>query len=209
MNYINDWLSISLASLMASMIPGISFTLVFRNVLRSSSRSVGVFTALGLSLGMSVYAGMVVFGLAYVIVNNILFMKILRYAGATYLIYIGINCLFSKPRMLKINSENGSKIIDNMSFIKALIMGFTTNILNPKVILFFLALFTQFVAPGTKKMVLIFFGTTSVFIEFIWFSCVATILTHNVLRNRFYSISHWVERCSGVILLLISARLVF
>jgi threonine/homoserine/homoserine lactone efflux protein len=191
---------------MASMVPGLSFALVFRNVLRSSSRIVGIMTAIGLALGMAVYVGIVVFGLAYMIIGNNILMNVLKYSGALYLAYIGFCCLGSKAKIL--DNTICDTGVTHLSNKKSIMMGFFTNVLNPKVMLFFLALFTQFVKPNTPRVFLFAYGSTSVLIELLWFSLVAIVLTNQVLQAKFYKISHWIERLSGIILLLISVKLV-
>jgi len=204
-DYFYGWLMILFASLLGSMIPGISFALVLRNTLRSS-RMTGVWTAFGLALGMSIYALIVLLGLAVLILHNPILANIIRFGGAIYLAYIGIQCLLAKHE--RRDAENGLPASKMIKHHAAFRMGFLTNMLNPKVILFFLALFTQFIYPGMPLVVQSIYGATVVLVEFFWFSFVAILLTHPQLNRYFQSVSCWIERCSGVILLLISLRLV-
>jgi RhtB (resistance to homoserine/threonine) family protein len=204
MSYFYGWLTILSISLLGAMIPGISFALVLRNTLHSS-RSTGIWTAAGLSAGISVYTLIVLFGLALVILHNTFLMNAIRWGGAAYLAYIGIHCLLAKPKNLKnINVHSGTRI----STLKALRMGFLTNLLNPKVMLFFIALFTQFIHPDMPAAISWIYGLTIAIVEFSWFTFVAILLTHPLLFKHFQKVSHWIERLSGCILLFISLHLV-
>jgi len=201
MHYFYGWLAILCASILGSMTPGISFALVLRNTLKSS-RASGIWTALGLAMGMSVYVLIVLLGLAWLILHNPILSNLIRWGGAAYLAYIGINCLLAKPRLLNMSvaEEKTPAILPG----KALRMGLLTNLLNPKVMLFFLALFTQFIHPGMPAAVAWTYGFTVVIVEFCWFSFVAILLTHPVLHQHFQAQAHWIERGAGVVLLLIA-----
>ena len=204
MTYLSSWFLLLLASLLGSMVPGISFALICRNTLRSS-RSTGVWTACGLAMGMSVYIFVVLLGLAYLILHNVFLSSLLRWGGAFYLAYVGIICLLAKKRQIK--NEGITPIQKKLSITTALRMGFLTNLFNPKVMLFFIALFTQFIHPGMPSSISWIFGFTIALVEFFWFSFVAILLTHPLLQQHFQSMAHWIERASGVVLLIISGHL--
>ncbi|NNM58948.1 MAG: LysE family transporter [Legionellales bacterium] len=204
-SYFDSWLMILSASLLGSMIPGISFALVLRNTLKSS-RATGIWTAFGLAMGMSIYALIVLLGLAIFIMHNTVLSNFIRWGGAAYLAYIGIGCILTKKKKHKTAILKNENLV--ISAKKALGMGFLTNLLNPKVMLFFLALFTQFIHPDMPATLEWVYGLTIVLVEFLWFSFVAILLTHPVLHHKFQRSSHWIERCSGVILLLISTNLI-
>jgi threonine/homoserine/homoserine lactone efflux protein len=85
-------------------------------------------------------------------------------------------------------------------------MGFLTNLLNPKVTLFFLALFTQIFRPETPPIIQAFYGLTMVGLEIGWFSLVAVLISQRRV-NVFASVSHWVERATGATLVVLGLRL--
>jgi threonine/homoserine/homoserine lactone efflux protein len=201
-NYFYGWLSLLSISMLASMVPGISFALVLRNTI-CASRTAGIWTSVGLAIGMLVYVSAILLGLAFLKNENL--YHIIRWGGAFYLAYVGIGCLQSKSMNLQENTlPQHRKTIPPTS---ALRMGFLTNLLNPKVMLFFLALFTQFLHPNMPVSIGWIYGFTVAFVELCWFSLVSIILTHPVLYHRFQMYSHWIERASGITLLLISSHL--
>jgi threonine/homoserine/homoserine lactone efflux protein len=83
-----------------------------------------------------------------------------------------------------------------------------TNALNPKVTLFFVALFSMVVDPLTPKLVQAGYGLWMALVTAGWFSLVATVFTHDRVRASFLCHGHWVDRALGVVFLGFAAGLV-
>ena len=99
------------------------------------------------------------FGLSVILMTSALLFNIVKIAGAAYLIYLGIMALKSKSS-ININEDNAS-----YSFFAVFRQGFFTNLLNPKVALFFLALLPQFVKSNVSSPVpFLILGLTFIFI---------------------------------------------
>jgi threonine/homoserine/homoserine lactone efflux protein len=86
---------------------------------------------------------------------------------------------------------------------------FFTSLLNPKVTLFFLALFTQVISPETPLVAKVVYGLTVVVIEFAWFAAVALFVSSAPVKRRFDAVSHWIERITGAFLIVLGVRLAF
>lgn len=202
MNFLPEFLTVIIVHLLAVMSPGPDFVLISRNSL-VYSRKVGLYSALGLGLGILVHVTYSLVGIGFIISKSILLFSILKFLGAGYLLYIGYKCLKAKPMA----SENTSlEKKEDLGKFAAVRMGFLTNMLNPKATLFFFALFTQVVSPGTPKLVQGLYGLEMSVMTFIWFSFIAITLSHRWIRNRFVSVSHYVERAFGVALIALGIK---
>lgn len=203
MLWLNEWLTVFTVALLVIIGPGPNFVMTVRNSLGHSRRA-GVLTALGLAIGDLLHVGFWLIGLGVLISRSILLFNTLKWLGAAYLIYIGIQALRAKPHQHEaVAAVNRAPISD----LKAIRMGFLTSALNPKVTLFFLALFTQIIRPGTPIPVQVIYGLTVAVVEFGWFAIVAIVLSQAAIRRRFVAVAHWVERLMGAVLIALGLRL--
>ena len=165
-----------------------------------------MFTAVGLAAGNLVHATYCLVGIGLVISRSIVLFNAIKWLGAAYLIYIGIRSLGAKPHAEDAPDRARER---GMSRAAAVRSGFLTNLLNPKVTLFFLALFTQIIEPGTPLPARALYGLTMVGLEFGWFAVVALLVSRHAVRRRFLRVSHWIERATGAVLIALGARLAF
>src|SRR5688572_31168875 len=130
---VNDFLIFAFASLMLNITPGNDMLYV---ATRSTSQGVkaGIVSALGIAGGCIVHLLAAVIGLSAVIANSAIAFDIIKYSGAAYLVYLGIKAFISKQNKFSINEK-----IEKKSLSKLFWQGALTNVLNPKVALFFLA----------------------------------------------------------------------
>ena len=201
-NYLPEFLTIIVIHLLAVMSPGPDFVLTSQNSLMHS-RKVGIFTALGLALGILVHVTYSLIGIGLIISKSIVLFSILKFLCAGYLIYIGYKSLRSNPQEIEKQKKIKKHDLGNLAAIKK---GFLTNVLNPKVTLFFFALFTQVINPSTPKFIQVLYGLEMSAMTFLWFSLVAIILSHKAIKNRFSSIQHYLERAFGVILIALGIK---
>lgn len=183
---------------LAVVSPGPDFVMAVKNSL-SYSRRTGVFTAIGFALGLAVHLVYCVLGLAVIIAKSILVFNIIKFLGAGYLIYIGVMSLLSKEGHIKIEMQEKRR---DISALKAVKMGFLTNVLNPKATLFFLGLFTLVISPDTSMYVILVAAVLMIINTALWFSLVAVFFTQVKVRNVF-------ERFVGVFNKLFGGILVF
>ena len=191
---------------MAALIsPGPDFALIVKNSL-TYSRKTAVLTALGIACGAIVHTSYILFGIGELLINNPYALKIFTYIGASYLIYIGYKGVTAKARHESIGNLSHK---DDIPARAAFGVGFITCILNPKAILFLTSMFTAVVQPEMPILLLVVFGVIIFFQTFIWYSIVAIFLSSKKIREKVSSIEHWINRVTGVILLVIGARLLF
>jgi RhtB (resistance to homoserine/threonine) family protein len=205
MTYLPEFLTVAVIHLLAVISPGPDFILVSRNSL-IYSRKTAIYTAVGLSLGILVHVAYSLVGIALIISKSILIFSIIKYLGAAYLIYIGINSLRAKS--ISLEELNKDSRVD-LTPARAVKMGFLTNVLNPKATLFFLALFTQVINPQTPVIVQLLYGIEMSVMTFIWFGIVGTALSHHAIRGRFSRVQHHFEHLFGAILIALGIKVSF
>jgi RhtB (resistance to homoserine/threonine) family protein len=205
MQYLTELLTIASIHLLAVMSPGPDFALIIQQSLTQSRRS-ALWTAVGLGLGISLHITYSLVGIGILISQSIILFNIIKYIGAAYLIYIGIQVLKSKKQNI-VDSQVAIKTDDKTSVGSAILKGFLTNAFNPKVTLFFLALFTQVISPSTQILIKSLYGVEMVVTTILWFSFVSLILFNPTIKNKFLNISHIIERITGGVLIVLGLKI--
>ncbi|MDP3605960.1 MAG: LysE family translocator [Polaromonas sp.] len=126
------------------------------HALRRGARA-GVVAALGITAGCFVHIIAAALGVSALLAASATAFSVLKWAGAAYLVYVGIRLLTRQGAEFAINSEAGDARVVRAGSLKGIFFqGFWTNVLNPKVALFFLAFVPQFIAPGVDNKPLAF-----------------------------------------------------
>lgn len=190
-----NWLALVGICLMGAMSPGPSLAVVLKHCLQSG-RSGGIACALSHGFGVGVYALLAILGLGTLQQQVPLLYQILIYGGALYLLYLAFNSWRSSATKLKID-ETGSK---RRSAIQD---GFAIAFLNPKLAIFFVALFSPFIPaePMQWQQQAVMVATPTV-IDALWYCVVAMLCSH----PRFYP---WLERNQLVINKLLAVAFTF
>ena len=173
----------------------------------SQGTKAGVFSALGIFTGCLFHIAAATFGLSQLIEESVMLFSIIKYAGAGYLIYLGIKSLINKT-----TNATEIKTLSSMSNRKIFFQGMTTNILNPKVAIFFLSFLPQFINPQSTylEQQIAFLG--------LWFDTQGTIVLLLVacVTGAFRSLLQknpafwqWQERITGIILLGLGTKMLF
>ena len=187
-----------LATFAIILAPGPAQALVLTRALAEGRRS-GAMTAVGLNVGTLVHALAAALGLSAILATSAAAFRIVQYAGAAYLIYLGIRALRSGQAIAPV--ANG-----RASFRRAV----ATGVLNPKVAVFFLAFLPQFVDParGSAFVQFVLLGATVAVLDVLYellLVWIATALRGRVLSSRRFA--SWRERVTGVVLIALGARL--
>jgi len=201
--YIQELLVVASIHLLALMSPGPDLIMVLRNTLMYS-RKTGIWSALGLACGIVVHVTYCLFGIAVIISKSIIIFSIIKYAGSAYLIYIGIQTLRSRPKESDV--QKIKEVEEDLFWLKAIRLGFLTNVANPKATLFFLAFFTQIISPETPLYIQAGYGAMMVVMTFLWFSFVTFALSIPIIKKRFDAMRVWVNYTFGVLLVGIGIK---
>jgi len=165
------------------MSPGPSLLMVIRNTTLRGSMA-GVLFSLSHALGVGVYATLVVFGLAYVITNNDLLFAGLRYGGALFLLYLAWSAWRSANASQALTQLATAPPLSPASAMVAARDGMLTGLLNPKIALWFLALFSQFVGSVTSLAQRVGIVLLAVAIDALWYLVVVAALSRWRMSNQ-------------------------
>ena len=201
--FLTQFLTVALVHLLAVMSPGPDFAIVTRNSLMYS-RKVGIYTSLGIALGIMIHVGYSLLGIGFIISKSIVLFSIIKFIGAGYLIYIGYKSIRAKAPVD--TSEESKPVREDITQWQSLKTGFYTNALNPKATMFFLALFTQVIDPATPKWLQFSYGIEMMIITFVWFALVSLLFSNPLLKRKISKFQHHIERATGVVLLALGIK---
>ncbi|MEO7598163.1 MAG: LysE family transporter [Opitutus sp.] len=196
-DYWIEFLQVAAAHLLAVASPGPDFAMVLRQSIGYGRRT-GVWTAIGVGCGIFIHVSYSLLGIALLIKGSELWFTVLKYVGATYIGWIGIQSLLAKPRALTAANALGTTAPRQSAAFRT---GFLTNALNPKATLFFIALFATVISPVTPTVFKVGYGLWMVAATMAWFCLVATVFTGSRVRQKFARYGHWVSRALGIVLL--------
>src|SRR5690348_6252881 len=136
------------AGLVLNVTPGPDTFYILRRSL-SQGRGAGVVSAIAIGSGCLVHTSAAALGLSAILAKSAFAFQLIRYAGAAYLIYLGARMIFARATEAQSSNQTAPKA-DLWTIYR---QGFLTNVLNPKVALFFLAFLPQFIDPATQTRV--------------------------------------------------------
>ena len=196
---IKELIMLSFVCAMGAISPGPSLAVVIRNTI-SGGRFQGVMTGIGHGIGIGIYAFMAVMGLSSLLLNNEKLFMIFQIAGAIILLWIACKMILNKP----------SDVIDDEKQFnrKGFIQGFMIAFLNPKILVFLVAVFSQFIKSDINILDRFIIAIIASFIDMGWYVFVSLLLAGTPLINRFRANALLIDRSIGSILILISLLLI-
>ena len=195
--------TVTLLNLLAAVSPGPDFVMTVRNSLCYSRRS-GIFTSLGISLGLVVHLFYCAAGIAYLISTSTILFSLIKILGAGYLIYMGIGSFMARGSKLEANGGNNQGQI--LSRLQAFKMGFLTNVLNPKATLFFLSLFTLVIGNSTPLYIILTISFIIIVTAFVWFTIVSAFFTQKNVQRGFLKYEKSINRVLGGFLIFLGIK---
>ncbi|UNZ00345.1 LysE family translocator [Zhouia spongiae] len=194
-----------IAGLILNLTPGADTIYILgRSV--AQGKKAGILSALGISTGAIFHIIFATLGLSIILAKSATAFEIVKYLGAVYLIFLGIKTILKKEDG-KFELSNESEIVN---YRKIYLSGVLTNILNPKVALFFLAFLPQFIAPnyGQSSLPFLILGVTFLLTGTIW--CLVLALFASKLSDRIrknYKIKMWLDKITGGIFVTLGIKL--
>lgn len=203
MSIADNLLAFTFAATLLTLTPGLDTALVLRTATVEGKQQ-ALRAALGINAGCLLWGAAVAFGLGALIAVSELAYDLLKYCGAAYLAWLGLNMLL-RPRRSLAPAETNGKPGGNW-FLK----GMLGNVLNPKVGIFYVSFLPQFIPQG-QPLVPWTFGLVSIHVVLglIWSLVLigATQPLSGFLRQE--KVIRWMDRTTGMIFVLFAARLAF
>ncbi|HET8791038.1 MAG TPA: LysE family translocator [Modicisalibacter sp.] len=195
------WLSLAAVCAMGAMSPGPSLAMVLRHTL-GGGRTPGVIASVSHALGVGLYALLTVWGLGAVIVHQPLLFTIITWGGAAYLAWLGVKALLAGRG----GALNAQAVVT--SHTQAARDGVLVALANPKLILFFVALLSQFVSADMSWQAKALIVATATLIDGAWYVLVAVSLSHSSVLPWLQARAHWINRVTGVLLIGVALQVV-
>lgn len=209
---IENYLGFVLAAILLNLTPGTdSMYIITRSI--SQGQSAGLYSVLGITTGSLIHTLLASLGLSVLLASSPTAFMLVKYLGAGYLCYLGFKMLTNKESSLitsslpKDKDMIGQNKVDGWQIYQ---QGVLTNVFNPKVALFFIAFFPQFIDANYAYSMLSFFilGLTFATTGFIWCSCLALLAARFSTRLRETpSIEAVLNKISGVVFIGLGIKL--
>ena len=147
--------------LLGAMSPGPSMAVVIHNAI-FKGRYNGILTSIGHGIGIAIYATFAVLGLGLIIETNIIIFNSLKILSIIFLIFIGIKSILNKE---KLNLEKKDVKEKTISFLQ----GFSISILNPKILIWFIAIYSQFMSINNELIFNIYLVSIAGIVDAFWY----------------------------------------
>ena len=194
------WSQFAIVCLLGAMSPGPSLALIIRNSINFNRMS-GIIASIAHGLGICVYATVTVIVLEFILRKSETIFFVIQICGSLFLIILGLIFIFKK------NNENQIETyqIHSSSFAQ----GFIIAIINPKILIWFTAIFSQFIdinASFFNKTILVL---TPSIIDAIWYSLVSILVTGYGLKEILNKKKFIIQKIIGALLILIALSLIY
>lgn len=208
---ISDFGLFCLAVLLLNATPGPDTAyIVGRSV--AQGRAAGLVSALGITLGCCVHTVALAVGLSALLATSATAFLVVKLVGGAYLVYLGMRMMLAKSPIAATATTRPAEPLAARSLKTICRQAAITNILNPKVVLFFLSFIPQFVSADNPHKVIAFLllGFTMAVISLVWNSGTA-LLAGTLARRAHHSprIRQWLERTVGAAFVALGVKLAF
>jgi RhtB (resistance to homoserine/threonine) family protein len=199
-----EFLGLMLAFGVSAVIPGADFAMVLRQSIAQGRRA-ALFTSAGIAGAILVHGSYTLLGVGVIVSQSLLAFTILKWLGAGYLAWLAIAALRAPPPQPP-SAADLAQVATRRGDLAAFGLGFLTNLLNPKAVLFFLALFTTLVSPHTALAVKAGYVGAMAVLLFAWFALVSIFFTTPAIRQGFFKLGRWFNRVTGITFLVLAVR---
>ncbi len=199
----NDMYTFTLIALLLVVSPGPNGVLILKTV-SAHGKQQGVLNILGLTSATFIHGGLSIFGLSALVLHSAELFLVVKVIGAAYLFYIGAktiiaSCKTTNPVALENASVTVNPSVKGLAYFYS--EGFLTQILNPKVSMFYLAAFPQFITFGEASYLDAFtLVAIHASIIFFWFLGVTQLVGTIKTLSKESRVGRWVQRASGALL---------
>jgi RhtB (resistance to homoserine/threonine) family protein len=202
---IENYIGFIIAGVLLNLTPGADTMYILTRSI-SQGRRAGIYSVLGIMTGALIHTTCAALGLSIILAKSALAFNIVKYIGVAYLVYLGIKMIVEKNNLF----DNKSQKIATTDIFKIYRQGLLTNVLNPKVALFFLSLLPQFINPhyANGPIPFLILGATFMTTGTIWcliLAYSASFITITLREND--RIGKIMQKISGFIFILLGIKI--
>ena len=194
------WVQFATICIVGAMSPGPSMALIIRNSIKYGRVS-GILSSVGHAIGIGIYAAVSVAGLQIILINNIFLFNTIQFCGSVFLLVLGI--LFLRDTGQKLSIQDKQKSVN--SFMQ----GFAISILNPKILIWFAAIFSQFIEISSTNFVKFTMVLIASSIDGLWYIILTIIVTGFGLKQFLENNTKIIQNISGAVLIFISIIILY
>lgn len=201
----NEFYLLSGICFLAMLSPGPDFILVAKNSL-VYPRAQALATAAGIISSCLVHASLSALGLTIILSKSVLLYSLVKYLGAGYLIYLGLKGLFFSDGTVQLNNKDYAREV--MTLQAAFSQGFLCNFLNPKLAIFLLSLFTQFISVDAEFHQRVYVAAVFFLEAAIFWPIMVLLIQNKYVRAVFIEAQELIDRIFGAILAAIGVKII-
>ena len=194
------WSQFAIVCIAGAMSPGPSLAIVIRNNV-NFNRLAGILTSIGHGIGIGVYATLAVLGLGLILQTNQTVFMIIQIIGLVLLFLFGLMFVFQKNKQ--------DKKEEKQSQLNSFLQGFTIAIINPKILIWFTAVYSQFIAIDASFYFNSILVLTASLIDAIWYIIVSILVSGYGLKNLLIEKKLMIQKTTGIVLIIISLMLLY
>ena len=194
------WSQFAIVCLLGAMSPGPSLALIIQNSI-NFNRTSGIVASIAHGLGICLYATVTVIVLEFILKKSEIIFFVIQICGSFFLIILGLTFVFKKNN----ENQNDTYQIHSSSFAQ----GFIIAIINPKILIWFTAIYSQFIDFNASFFNKTFLVITPSIIDAIWYSLVSILVTGYGLKEILNKKKFIIQKTIGVLLILIALSLIY
>lgn len=187
---------IILVCLLGAMSPGPSMVVVVNNAIYKNKFN-GILTAIGHGIGIGVYALFAVIGIGLIIKTNLFLFNGIKILSVFFLFYLGLHAIFKSK---KIDFEKNTIKYGVKSFFE----GFGISILNPKILIWFLAIYSQFMSVNNDNILNISLILIASLVDALWYILLVNLVTAKSILEKIKQKSELIQKLIGCLFIIIS-----
>ena len=193
------FLKIFAVCLLGAMSPGPSMVVVINNAI-FKNRLNGILTSIGHGIGIGIYALFAVLGIALIIKTNLYVFNVIKFLSVIFLVYLGVNLMITDDKL-----EFDGKDIN--SGFTSFLQGLSISLLNPKIFIWFVAIYSQFMSVDNDMIFNTILILTASIIDAIWYVILTLLVTTNIALDFIKDKSVLLQKFVGSVFIIIGALL--
>ena len=191
------FLKIFAVCLLGAMSPGPSMVVVINNAI-FKNRLNGILTSIGHGVGISIYALFAVLGIALIIKTNLFVFNVIKFLSIIFLVYLGVKLIIANDKL-----EFDGK--DISSGFTSFVQGLSISLLNPKIFIWFVAIYSQFMSVDNDMIFNTILILTASIIDAIWYVILTLLVTTNIALDFIKDKSVLLQKFVGSVFIIIGA----